>query len=939
MSLKVAQVNVRSLIKNFLPFHAHLSVSTYHIVGVTETWLHADHSEDIINIENYSYVRQDRPHTVRGGGVGFYIDNRLSFKIIMNEYREYIEQLWIEVKHQNKVHAVGVVYRTSSSRDYPSFFSSFEETLLQMHLKYDSIICLGDFNLDMLKIQDTNASYLIQLADTFNLKQIVNEPTRISKTCLSILDLIFTNRFYNTDSGTIELNIADHRFVYSNIQVGVTMADTHKQFTYRDFTGMNDGAFLRDLRSISWNIMYDFCEVDDKILFLNKSILKIFETHCPLRSVSARKHYAPWITPVIKIMQKQRDNALKRFRQTKLPTHWDYYKQIRNHTNQAISSEKKAYLRQKFQNIDNKQKWQELRKLNIIRNRKNTVPSHLAEDVNSINSFFVNNDIDGPDRELLDFYRHAPCLTEFPFTFKQVTEEFISKIILNIKSNAIGHDQLNKHLLHICCPFLIPHITHIVNQCIKNSTFPKVWKKAIITPLPKVSNPTEFAHLRSISILPTLSKVLEKVMESQIRDYLNDNDIIPSMQSGFRSGYSCETALCNITDDIFKACDDSKITVLITLDYSKAFDMINHDILIGILRYMGFEGAAVRLVKSFLTDRSQVVICGDNVSDELYVTKGVPQGSILGPLLFVVYTSFFHKCLKACSYHLYADDTQLYCSFSPFEKDNFCKKINQDLADLYNVVKKHNLKVNPTKSTVTIIGNKQYRAMISDTCQFFMGGELIPYKDSVKSLGLMIDSDLRFSIHVSNMLRKAYASLKMMYPHRRCLSRDVKILLCDSLVLSHFNYCDNVYGPCLDAADVGRIQKVQNSCLRFIYGIRRPNRISYKLQEAQWLSMHNRRELHFACFCHRLLLIKTPPYLHRRLQFRTDVHNINIRKKDLLTIPKHRKQVFKRSFSYMAAHLINKVDKVMKGRKCRGLLASSKILVRETFKQHLFGLQ
>lgn len=557
-----------------------------------------------------------------------------------------------------------------------------------------------------------------------------------------------------------------------------------------------------------------------------------------------------------------------------------------------------------------------------------------------MNTFFINNDIESHDSELLRFYTVTPCLTNTQFSFKQVTGEAIAKIILNIKSNATGHDQINKHLLHVCCPFLIPHICHIVNCCLKCSVFPKVWKRAIITPMPKVRNPTELEQLRSISVLPTLSKVLEKVLEVQIRDFLTNNDLIPPMQSGFRSGYSCTTALCSITDDFIKACDESKITVLITLDYSKAFDMISHELLIDILRYLGFNSNAVKLVKSFLTDRSQVVVCGDRVSDSLHITRGVPQGSILGPLLFITYTCLFHKCLKTCQYHLYADDTQLYCSFPPLEKNEFCQKINQDLANLYNVIRKHNLKVNPLKSTVTIIGSKQYRGMVSDTCQFYIGGELIPFKDQVKSLGLTIDSDLRFSFHVNNMLRRAYASLKMMYPHRRCLSRDVKILLCDSLVLSHFNYCDSVYGPCLDAADVGRIQKAQNSCLRFIYGIRRPNRISYKLQEAHWLSMHNRREYHFVCLCYKLLLTRTPPYLHERLQFRTDVHNINIRKKDFITIPKHKKQIFKRSFSYMAAHLINKVHKIIiADKRFKDILSPSYKQVRKIFKRHLFGLQ
>ena len=161
-------------------------------------------------------------------------------------------------------------------------------------------------------------------------------------------------------------------------------------------------------------------------------------------------------------------------------------------------------------------------------------------------------------------------------------------------------------------------------MCLKTAYFPSEWKKAKVIPLPKIKYPSNFEHLRSISILPALSKILEKCIEKQIQAFLSENSIIPEKQSGFRSGYSCATTLSDVTDDIFRELDNGKCTVLILLDYSKAFDMLNHSTLIAKLHYYNFSVNAIKLITSFLTDRFQLVELRENKSDSLQVTSGVP---------------------------------------------------------------------------------------------------------------------------------------------------------------------------------------------------------------------------------------------------------------------------------------------------------------------------
>ena len=181
-------------------------------------------------------------------------------------------------------------------------------------------------------------------------------------------------------------------------------------------------------------------------------------------------------------------------------------------------------------------------------------------------------------------------------------------ILQNIKTKVFGSDDLNITLILLCCPVVLRPLTHIINTCIENSYFPLKQKQANVVPLPKVGSPTDLNQLRSISILPTLSKVLEKIMELQMITFLNSNNIIPKLQSGFRTGYSCSTALSNVTDDIIRGLDCNRASILILLDFSKAFDMLNHEILLSILNYIGFSDASLRLVLSFLTNRIQRVV-------------------------------------------------------------------------------------------------------------------------------------------------------------------------------------------------------------------------------------------------------------------------------------------------------------------------------------------
>lgn len=235
----------------------------------------------------------------------------------------------------------------------------------------------------------------------------------------------------------------------------------------------------------------------------------------------------------------------------------------------------------------------------------------------------------------------------------------------------------------------------------------------------------------------------------------------------------------------------------------------------------------------------------------------------------------------------------------------------------------HHLLINPTKSAVIIFGSKAHCARIENNINLQINNTNIPVVNNIRNLGIILDNSFRYRYHVSNCLKKAYYKLKLLFPHRSHLPKNIKVLLCETLVLSNFNFCCQVYAPSLDKEYQNKIQKVQNSCIRFIFGLLKYEHVSHKLKELHWLNMKNRFKLHSACLYHKIVRTKLPSYLYNKLVFQSDVHSINTRNKDIFTAPIHRTSQFERSFSFNIYKIYN------------GIPPQNKTLNERLFKQKL----
>lgn len=655
--MKIAHLNARSIFTGFNEFSYIVQSSDFDVVMVTETWLSASDDSGLIFIPGYTIFRRDR--LLRGGGVAAYVKSHLGGEEVLLDFIDYstLECLFLKVKLFSRTVILAVFYRPPNT-NINSYIQDYDNILTNLTPSCDVFVCLGDFNVNFLSLNNPISNCF----ESYGLTQLLNEPTRVTDRTSTLIDPIFINDInFVASFGTMPAeDISDHKFVYLVLNVK-TIKPPPKIITFRNFRNFNLDHFRQDLQSISWHHLYNEQIVDNKIIIFNNIITTLFNKHIPKRTVRITKPSAPWLTNEIKHFKNIRRKALQKYKRTQSVADRDYYKAIRNRVVSMIRAAKKAYVESLCNQNNPRKTWAALRDLNVRSCKSNVLPANRSNPDNINNYFadFLQNTNDKCKNQIL-FCNTNSFSTNFKFSFSLATIEDIRNGLFNIKTNAYGTDGISAHMLKLCMPTIETVILHIINCCIEKSYFPAAWKTAIGLPLPKIKNPNKISDLRIISILPAISKILERILHSQMFEYFNSNGLIPNNQCGFRKNYSTATALTTVLDDIICSSDQGLSSVLVLLDFSKAFDTLNHELLCAKLKYYGFNENSASLIKSFLSDRFQKVLCNNNESKTIRILSGVPQGSVLSPLLFIMYTAQILTSLAHSKIQAYADDTQLF---------------------------------------------------------------------------------------------------------------------------------------------------------------------------------------------------------------------------------------------------------------------------------------
>lgn len=905
----VLHINVRSLLRNFNDFKLQVLRNQYSIIFVNETWLDLGISDDVVALEGYILFRRDRADR-RGGGVAVYVKDELSNATSYEVATSTFESKFISFKYGGRKFIMGTVYRPPCLLNFDGFLREFEHIVNQIMLECDTFLCSGDFNVNVGDLSNCKVQSFLNILESYNIVQYVDQPTRVTNNTTSILDLILCSEgsLVNKIKVFDDIRISDHCWVSCELDTSMPIRE-QSTVTYRNFRNFNLHDFTEDLLEIPFNNIYRIPNLDNKFELFNELLINIFDKHAPIcTSRLNKKPYAPWMTGELRSLMKDRDKARSNYQRYRSDVNLEKYRKLRNKVTAEIKKSKRNYLSDKFTPHDTAGNWSILKKFNLTKTKGYCIPAHLKT-VEGISNHFasvINNNF-VPCVDLINKYELTARDNIETFNFSMTDENSILNILNDIKSNSVGFDGLSVTMIRYSCPYILPVLTHLINSCFELNAIPRCWKTSFITPVPKTKAPSEFSDLRPISILPALSKVFEKIVNQQMRAHLDANGLLPDFQSGFRPQHGCISGLLKVTDDILEAADKGLLTALVLLDYSKAFDKLNHKLLLAIMRYYGFGMEALQLISDYLTDRRQCVRLGTSVSTPIGVSSGVPQGSILGPLLFILYTSELFVNLINSNIHLYADDTQLYISFLPGMLNESMNRLQDDVNRLVSASQAFGLDINFSKCQLMLLGRPHDVKRYSDLVKLQLSDEIIlNCLHSVKNLGITMDTSLRYTLHVNDCIKRSFVKLKLIYSVKDFLDRSVRRMLCDSLVLSTFNYGDLLYNACLTKHDSYRLQLMQNSCVRFICGIRKHCRgVSSALREIGWLSMQERRIHHCMVFYHNVVVNKTPGYLYDKITWNTSRHHSITRFGNMIMPPRHTTALYERSFTYNIYRMYN----------------------------------
>ena len=499
------------------------------------------------------------------------------------------------------------------------------------------------------------------------------------------------------------------------------------------------------------------------------------------------------------------------------------------------------------------------------------------------------------------------------FVFSQINQINVATSLRRLKvSKATGMDNIPAKILKISADIIAPSLTAIFNLSLNSCTYIDEWKKARITPIFKSEDRQKCDNYRPISILPIISKIFEKEVFDQLYEHLSQNLLLSKYQSGFRPKHSTMSALIQMCDQWLENMDNGMLNGVVFLDIRKAFDSIDHSILLKKMNeQFGIYRAELKWFESYLTKRQQVCFINGHTSSPRQITCGVPQGSILGPLLFLLYINDMPNCLKSTTPCLYADDTEIFAS--SFDYDTLVKNLNDDLKNIHTWLTKNKLQHHPTKTKLMFIGSPyNLKNRIGEATVFF-GGKPVPLTHSFESLGVEIDENLNWEKHIDKICKKASAGIGAIKRAKPYVDINTLQTIYKALVQPYFNYCSTLWGNCGKLLQ-DKLQRFQSRAARVITGATYDVRSLDILNALSWETLDNRRNKSKAVFMYKVLNDHAAPGLKESLHKRNVTQNTyNLRNSENdLTLPKPRTEYLKRSFKYSGVMLWNDLSSAAK---------------------------
>ena len=458
--------------------------------------------------------------------------------------------------------------------------------------------------------------------------------------------------------------------------------------------------------------------------------------------------------------------------------------------------------------------------------------------------------------------------------FTPISSYDVSKLLAEMpRDKATGLDNIQARLLKMASPAISDSLAYIFNMSLALGKFPDAWKNARVSAIYKKGPRVDPGNYRPISILPVVSKLLERIVHKQLYNYFSEHKLLAPQQSGFRPKHSTQTSLHNFTEFAFREIGQGNCVGLVSLDLRKAFDTVDHSILLDKLSYYGLRDISLAWFHSYLDNRQQVACVNGNLSEPRTITTGVPQGSILGPLLFIIYVNDIGACFEYASINLYADDTLFY--FSGSSTAVVSQALSHDLANVSSWLRANKLSLHIGKTNSMVISSKR-RAHASDL-GLSLDGEQINQESSCTYLGITLDSKLTFIDQFDETFKKLNKALGIFSRAAKFIPQSACITLYNTLILPYIDYCSTVWSASLRKKDLVRLQKIQNRAMRIILKCPARTHITDMLDTLKWMSIKQRFHYNYCILIWKILNGKTPEYLSNQFTLASQSHNYNTR--------------------------------------------------------------
>eukprot|EP00745_Piridium_sociabile_P023788 TRINITY_DN3715_c0_g1_i1.p1 TRINITY_DN3715_c0_g1~~TRINITY_DN3715_c0_g1_i1.p1 ORF type:complete len:1177 (-),score=226.07 TRINITY_DN3715_c0_g1_i1:25-3555(-) len=940
---KVLYFNAQSCRNKTLTLCDFIHESNADVVFITETWFKPSGDEVLMReLTPPGFVLYSCPRLLQGGG-GIAVLYRESLKKCMvitvsKEFKSF-ELCRVRLTYANWTQTFLCLYRPPPSarnglKD-SQFIEEFPQLLVSLSSASSEAVLLGDFNFHYDCPTNSNVKKLKTFLEIHAMSQLITKPTQKKGHTLEWLIVGESKLDAILELFVSDELISDHYPV--TFSLNLKKPGLNKRIvTSRNLRAVDMAALKADVTALQFGS-------DDPVTDYNQGLQEVMDKHAPLttRHVTDRPS-APWLTLEVKHAKKERRCNERQWRKSRLTVHRQIFVYQREKVKRLIHDASAQYTSTKIQECSSSRGLFQVVGQLTGKAKDKTLPNCMPEKElpDAFSEFFVNK-IEQIRHEL-DQSGDTPEFSVFAGTsmcdFKPVTEAEMKEILVSAPRKSCGLDPIPACVLYECLDELTPVITNVVNRSLSSGVVHASFKHAIVTPLLKKSNldPNVLKHYRPVSNLPFLSKALERAVLRQLLDHLTRWDMLEPFQSAYRAFHSTETALLRVVNDLLWACDRGEVSVLSLLDLSAAFDTIDHQILLHRLQTsFGLSGTVLKWFASYLQERTQTVVVQGHKSKVTTLNYGVPQGSVLGPVLFTVYVQSLSQVIRQfdVQYHMFADDTQLQQSARPAQFSQMLETAQETIESVKGWMTVNKLKMNDEKTEIMPVGTGHKLKMVSDITSLSLNGTRIEFSQTARNLGVHLDSSLTMETHVNKLCRSIYLELRRIAHIRRFLSLEAAKKIMSAFVLSRLDYCNSLFAGLPDCL-LERLQKAQNHAARIILRKRKFDHAKPLLRQLHWLPVCARVEYKLATVCYRSLHGLSPAYISDLLTLYLPSRSLRSSNAGHLTIPRFNlKKYGGRSFAFVCPSTYNALPQALK--KAPTLSAFKAGLKTHLFKLHL----